>query len=78
MALEPLPRREFLGRSAAAGLALTGVAPAIGKAAVGASDTIRVAIVGAGGRGTSLTKECIQFGKQYNARVVAVSSPLRM
>ena len=72
MDFELVNRRRFLGKSAAAGLVFAGIAPAIGKAALGASDTIRVAIVGAGARGTVLTKECIQFGKEYNARVVGV------
>jgi predicted dehydrogenase len=54
-----MQRRSFLAASAA--LAQTR----------GANDQIRVGIVGPGGRGTQVMKECIEFGGKYNARVVA-------
>src|SRR5205807_6347014 len=36
------------------------------------NETIRVGIVGPGGRGTQLLKECIEFSGKYNSRVTAV------
>ena len=33
---------------------------------------IRVGVIGPGGRGTQVMKECIEFGSNYNARVTAV------
>jgi len=35
------------------------------------NDIIHVGIVGPGGRGTVLLRECIEYGSKYNARVVA-------
>ena len=65
-------RRHFLSASSAAGLALA----AAGQTAVGqsrgANDMIRVGVIGPGGRGTQVMKECIEFGSNYNARVTAV------
>ncbi|MEO7649898.1 MAG: Gfo/Idh/MocA family oxidoreductase, partial [Bryobacteraceae bacterium] len=59
-------RRSFVGSIAAAGLA----APAFSQTR-SANDMIRVGIVGPGGRGTSLLRECIEYGSKHNARLVA-------
>jgi predicted dehydrogenase len=64
-------RREFLGASGA-GLVAAGVASATPRVPVGPNDTLHIGIVGPGGRGTSLIKECIESGKQQNARLTAV------
>ena len=65
-------RRHFLSASSAAGVALA----AAGQTAVGqsrgAKDVIQVGVIGPGGRGTQVMKECIEFGSNYNARVTAV------
>ncbi len=63
-------RRSFLGKSAA-GLAFAAM-PKPSPAQGGANDRIRIGIIGPGGRGTSLMKDCIEFGSQYNARLTAV------
>ena len=62
-----LNRRRFLGASAAALAAASST-----SRARGANDTIRVGVIGPGGRGTAVMKECIEYGSQYNARVTAV------
>ena len=53
-------RRHFLSASSASGLALA----AAGQTAVGqsrgANDVIQVGVIGPGGRGTQLMKECIE------------------
>src|SRR5882672_2555057 len=54
-------RRNFLG--AAASSVLSAQRP---------NNMIRVGIVGPGGRGTQLLKECIEFSGKYNSRVTAV------
>jgi len=54
-------RRNFIG--AAAGSALS---------AQRSNDLLRVGIIGPGGRGTQLLKECIEFSGKYNSRVTAV------
>src|SRR5689334_19470096 len=59
-------RRDFIGKAAVAGLA----APALSQTR-NANDMIRVGIVGPGGRGTSLLRECVEYGSKYNARLVA-------
>jgi predicted dehydrogenase len=56
-------RRQFAGATAFA-------APAFAQTR-NANDRIQVGIVGPGGRGTSLLRECIEFGSKYNARLVA-------
>jgi predicted dehydrogenase len=55
-----MKRRGFLGTGAAA---LLQSQP---------GETIRVAVVGPGGRGTQLLRECIEHGSKYNARVTGV------
>lgn len=65
-------RRTFIESSAVAGLtAATVVQTSQARAAV-QNETIRVGIVGPGGRGTGLMNECIEHGKSYNARMTAV------
>jgi predicted dehydrogenase len=59
-------RRDFIGTAAVAGLA----APALSQTR-NANDIIHVGIVGPGGRGTSLLRECVEYGSKYNARLVA-------
>ena len=54
-------RRSFIG--ATAGSALAAQSP---------SNLMRIGIVGPGGRGTQLLKECIEFSGKYNSRVTAV------
>lgn len=55
-------RRHFLGTAAGA----------VSAQAQSPNDRIEVAIVGPGGRGTSLLKQAIEFSGKYNARVTAV------
>ena len=66
-------RREFLGAATLAGasLALPGLKQtrASGRSA---NETIRIGIVGPGGRGSRLMKDVFTFGEQYNARLTAV------
>ena len=66
-----LNRRQFLNASSAAGagLALASTAAATPQSA---NDRIQVGVIGPGGRGTQVMKECIEFGSAYNARVTAV------
>ncbi|PYV12484.1 MAG: hypothetical protein DMG07_17060 [Acidobacteria bacterium] len=64
-------RREFLGASGA-GLVAAGVASATPRVPAGPNDMLHIGIVGPGGRGTSLMKECIESGKLQNARLTAV------
>ena len=68
-----LSRRDFLGTSAASGTAFAlGQLARPASARAAANETIRVGVVGPGGRGTEVMKECIEHGKEYNARVTAV------
>ncbi|MBM3740149.1 MAG: Gfo/Idh/MocA family oxidoreductase [Acidobacteria bacterium] len=59
-----MKRRHFLVSSAAA------AAPAMAQTR-SPNDRLRVGIVGPGGRGTGVMKECIEYGGKFNARVVA-------
>ena len=66
-------RREFLhttqwGRGWRSTAAVEGAA----RVPRGPNDTIQIGIVGPGGRGTGLMKECIELGREQNARVMAV------
>jgi len=65
-------RRTFLEASAGSTLALAALAPSAAADADNRNETIRVGIVGPGGRGTGLMRECIEHGKSYNARLTAV------
>ena len=65
-------RRHFLGASSVAGLALTAARPTAVGQSPGANDVIQVGVIGPGGRGTQVMKECIEFGSTYRARVTAV------
>lgn len=62
-----LDRRRFLSASAAALAAASSA-----TSARGANETIRIGVIGPGGRGTAVMKECIEYGSQYNARVTSV------
>ena len=63
-------RRHFLRTSAAAGLAHAATrGPATSQSA---NDRIQVGIIGPGVRGMQLTKQCIEYGSKFNARVGAV------
>ncbi|MFN0172352.1 MAG: Gfo/Idh/MocA family protein [Bryobacteraceae bacterium] len=59
-------RRQFVAKGSAAAFAASAFSQTRS-----ANDTIRVGIVGPGGRGTSLLRECIEFGSKFNARLVA-------
>ena len=66
-----LNRRAFLGVSVAVGTS-SALAPLRAPGAVGAknaNETLRVGVVGPGGRGTGLLNECIEHGERYNSRV---------
>ena len=72
-------RRNFLATTTGAGLALSGLSAAASARAASpsprsaiANDTIRIGMIGPGGRGTQIMKECIEFGSTYKARVTAV------
>ncbi|HAK94652.1 MAG TPA: hypothetical protein DCM87_06530 [Planctomycetes bacterium] len=67
-----LPRRRFLRSAAAAALAAGAV-----KAA-GANDRLRIALIGAGGRGTSLMHDVHTFAKANNAEVCAICDVWRV
>lgn len=64
-------RRNFLGVSGA-GLIVAGLDSAVARAPLGPNDTLRVGIVGPGGRGTSLLKDFFEHSQQQNARLTAV------
>ena len=65
-------RRHFVGASSAAGLTLaTAGQTAVGQSR-GTNDVIQVGVIGPGGRGTQVMRECIEFGSNYRARVTAV------
>jgi predicted dehydrogenase len=66
-------RREFLHTTAVgAGMALAAAVEGAARVPRGPNDTIQIGIVGPGGRGTGLMKECIELGREQNARVTAV------
>jgi predicted dehydrogenase len=65
-------RRTFLESTAASGLAAAALTRSARAAAVAQNEAIRVGIVGPGGRGIGLLKDCIEHGKSYNARLTAV------
>ena len=65
-----MKRRHFLKTSSAAGLALATTRRT--ASAQSANDRIQVGIIGPGVRGMQLTRQCIEYGSKYNARVGAV------
>ena len=65
-------RRRFLGASSAAGLTLATAEQTDAGQSGSANDVIQVGVIGPGGRGTTVMKECIEFGSRYRARVTAV------
>ena len=65
-------RRHFLSASSAAGMALAATRHVTVGQSRGANDVIQVGVIGPGGRGTQVMKECIEFGSNHQARVTAV------
>lgn len=65
-------RRYFLGASSMAGLALAATRKTAAGQSGSSNDVIQVGVIGPGGRGTQVMKECIEFGSNYRARVTAV------
>ena len=66
-------RRSFLHLSGmSTGALLAGSRSASVQAALGANDTLRVGIVGPGGRGTSLMQDFFKAAPNYNARMTAI------
>ena len=72
MADTQMNRRHFLGGTSAVGFALASAGHTAAGQAPGANEQIQVGVIGPGGRGTQVMKECIEFGSNYNARVTAV------
>lgn len=74
MAMKQITRRRFLSNSAVAGagIATLAAAPSAALGRASRNDTLRVAIVGPGGRGQSLMREFFEFAKQYNAQMTGV------
>lgn len=56
---EALTRRSFIKTSATVGAGLAAMMSGVGSA-VGASDKIRVGLIGCGGRGTGAVKDCVE------------------
>ena len=68
-----IKRRDFLGASTVAGAGLALGAFESSRAATRSpNETIRVGIVGPGGRGTALMSDFFAYDDQYNARLTAV------
>jgi len=66
-------RRNFLHLSGMSTGALLGASRSpVVQASLGANDTLRVGIVGPGGRGNALMKDFFQAAPNYNARMTAV------
>ena len=72
MARKNIDRRQFLTRAAAGGAGLAALSAAGGAQTASATDTIRIGVIGPGGRGTVLLKQCIEYGSSYSARVTTV------
>ena len=66
-------RRKFLSTAVVSGASLASLPETSGAQIVTKSDVIRVGVIGPGARGTTLLKQCIEFGSTYGARVTAVS-----
>ena len=68
-----MKRRDFLGASsvAGAGLALGALNSSV-AASRSANETLRIGIVGPGGRGSRLMRDLFQHGQEYNSRLTAV------
>ncbi len=66
-----LTRRRFLGNSAAtvSGLAIAGAVPRVGWTA--ATDTIRVGVIGCGGRGSGAAENCVESSQ--GVQIVALA-----
>ena len=73
MKSEQIDRRLFLRGAAVSSATLAALPVTLRTQSKGEPDTMRVGVIGPGSRGTTLLKECIEFGSTYNARVTAVS-----
>lgn len=73
MKSEQIDRRLFLRGAAVSSATLAALPVTLRSQSKGEPDTMRVGVIGPGSRGTTLLKECIEFGSTYNARVTAVS-----
>ncbi|MCH2210011.1 MAG: Gfo/Idh/MocA family oxidoreductase [Fuerstiella sp.] len=66
-----ISRRAFVGTTAATAAGLhAGIS--VAQSRFSANDTIRVGMIGPGGRGTQLMLECMDHGSNYGAQVTAV------
>ena len=72
MAEKTIYRRQFLTRAATSGAGLAAFSAAVGAQSAAPTDTIRIGVIGPGGRGTLLLKQCIEHGSTYGARVTSV------
>ena len=70
-------RREFLKRSAAAGVALAGGLSIARSAHAAGSDVIRIALVGCGGRGTGAAVNALSNSAKANVKLVAMADAFR-
>ena len=66
-----MSRRSFVGVTAATA---AGLHAGVSRANVNrsANETIRVGVIGPGGRGTQIMLECIEYGQKFGAQVTAV------
>ncbi len=70
-------RREFLKRTAAAGVAVAGSLGLAGNVHAAGSDVIRLALVGCGGRGTGAAVEALSNAAHANVKLVAMADAFR-
>jgi len=66
------PRRSFLKNTAAAAATISAAAPALAKSRRSANDTIRVGLVGLGGRMASHVRALTELAKEENVEIVAL------
>ena len=74
MAENTTTRRQFVTATtaAAAGVYLASTQTSADGREFAANETIRVGMIGPGGRGSQLMRECAEFGREYGAKVTAV------
>jgi len=77
MTREQITRRDFVARTAAAGLALGATKMVAQDKPRGANERLRIGIIGCGGRGGGLMSEIQKFGKDLNAEITAVCDTYR-
>jgi len=68
-------RRDFLKTSGQAALSVAALGTAAGRAFAAGSDTLRVGVIGCGGRGTGAIKDCLESSR--GIQVVALADPFR-